>query len=75
LSLQFLPVPGAGLRLRALAPTQKEPPFLLAQLVVLLVYVGLLVLAVKKVPYKAGTRDLIESSVLVYAICKRESKV
>jgi hypothetical protein len=34
--------------LKALAPTQKEPPFLVAQLVVLLLFVGLTVLAAKK---------------------------
>ena len=33
--------------LKALAPTQKEPPFLIAQLVVLVLFVGLAVLAVK----------------------------
>src|ERR1700680_401875 len=31
--------------LKALAPTQKEPPFLVAQLVVLLIFMGLAVLA------------------------------
>ena len=40
----FEKVPG----LRALAPTQKEPPFLLAQLVVLIVYLGFTILAAKK---------------------------
>jgi hypothetical protein len=34
--------------LKALAPTQQEPPFLVAQLVVLLVFVGLTILAAKK---------------------------
>ena len=34
--------------LKALAPTQKEPPFLLAQLVVLIVYLGFTILAAKK---------------------------
>lgn len=34
--------------LKALAPTQKEPPFLMAQLVVLLVFVGLAILAAKR---------------------------
>jgi len=38
--------------LRALAPTQKEPPFLIVQLVVLLVFVGLTVLAVKRFQIK-----------------------
>lgn len=33
--------------LKTLAPTQKEPPFLIAQLVVLVLFVGLAVLAVK----------------------------
>jgi len=33
--------------LRAMAPTQKEPPFLVAQLVVLAVFVGLTILAAK----------------------------
>src|ERR1022692_4446674 len=40
----FLKVPA----LNALAPTQKEPPFLVAQLVVLAVFVGLTVLAAKR---------------------------
>lgn len=40
----FLKVPG----LKALAPTQKEPPFLLAQLVVLVVYLAFTILAAKK---------------------------
>lgn len=35
-------------RLRALAPTQKEPPFAIAQIAVLIAFVGLTVLAVKK---------------------------
>jgi hypothetical protein len=34
--------------LRALAPTQKEPPFLVAQVVVLLVFVALTILAAKR---------------------------
>lgn len=34
--------------LRALAPTQKEPPFLVAQLAVLALFIGLTVLATKK---------------------------
>ena len=34
--------------LKALAPTQKEPPFLLAQLVVLVVYLAFTILAAKK---------------------------
>jgi len=34
--------------LKALAPTQKEPPFLVAQAVVLLVFVGLTILAAKR---------------------------
>jgi hypothetical protein len=40
----FLKVPA----LKALAPTQKEPPFLIAQLAVLLVFTGLIILATKK---------------------------
>jgi hypothetical protein len=40
----FLKVPA----LNALAPTQKEPPFLVAQLVVLLVFAGLTAFAVKR---------------------------
>ena len=40
----FMKVPA----LRALAPTQKEPPFLIAQLAVLLVYFGFTILAVKR---------------------------
>jgi len=34
--------------LRALAPTQKEPPFLVAQVVVLLIFVGLTILSAKR---------------------------
>ena len=34
--------------LKALAPTQKEPPFLFAQLLVLIVYLGFTILAAKK---------------------------
>ena len=50
----FMKVPA----LKALAPTQSEPPFLVAQLVVLALFVVLAVLAVKKfreksaIPYK-----------------------
>jgi hypothetical protein len=40
----FLKVPA----LKALAPSQKEPSFLVAQLVVLLVFVGLTILAAKR---------------------------
>ena len=40
----FMKVPA----LRALAPTQSEPPFLVAQLLVLLIFVGLTILAVKR---------------------------
>ena len=40
----FLKVPA----LKALAPTQKEPPFLAAQLLVLVVYVGFTILAAKR---------------------------
>ena len=40
----FMKVPA----LNALAPTQSEPPFLVAQTVVLLVFVGLTILAAKK---------------------------
>jgi hypothetical protein len=34
--------------LKALAPTQKEPPFLVAQLLVLILYLGFTILAAKK---------------------------
>lgn len=40
----FLKVPA----LKAIAPTQKEPPFLVAQLIVLVVFVGLTILAAKR---------------------------
>jgi hypothetical protein len=40
----FLKVPS----LKALAPTQKEPPFLIAQLLVLLLFAGLTILAAKR---------------------------
>ena len=34
--------------LKALAPTQKEPPFMVAQLVVLLIFAGLTILAARR---------------------------
>ena len=34
--------------LRAMAPTQKEPPFLLAQLVILALFVGFTIIAAKR---------------------------
>jgi hypothetical protein len=40
----FLKVPAVN----ALAPTQTEPPFLIAQLIVMLVFIGLTALAVKR---------------------------
>jgi flagellar biogenesis protein FliO len=40
----FLKIPA----LKGLAPTQKEPPFLFAQLVVLLIFIGLAVFSVKR---------------------------
>jgi hypothetical protein len=40
----FLKVPA----LNALAPTQKEPPFLVAQLIVMVIFIGLTYLAVKR---------------------------
>lgn len=40
--------------LKALAPTQKEPPFLLAQLVVLVVYLAFTILAAKKFHIQAA---------------------
>jgi hypothetical protein len=40
----FMKVPA----LNALAPTQKEPPFLIAQLVVMFIFIGLTTLAVKR---------------------------
>ena len=46
----FLKVPA----LKALAPTQQEPPFLVAQVVVLLVFVGLTILAAKR--FHVGSR-------------------
>jgi hypothetical protein len=39
--------------LRPLAPTQKEPPFLIAQLLVLAVFVGIAVLALQRFPARA----------------------
>jgi len=47
----FMKVPA----LHALAPTQKEPPFLVAQLAVLAVFVGLTVLAAKKFHVEPAT--------------------
>jgi len=40
----FMKVPA----LNALAPTRKEPPFLVAQIVVMLIFIGLTILAVKR---------------------------
>ena len=40
----FMKVPAV----HALAPTQKEPPFLIAQVIVMVIFIGLTVLAVKK---------------------------
>jgi hypothetical protein len=40
----FLKVPA----INALAPTQKEPPFLIAQVIVMLIFIGLTVLSVKR---------------------------
>jgi len=40
----FMKVPA----LKALAPTQKEPPFLVAQLIVLALFIGLTILAAKR---------------------------
>jgi hypothetical protein len=40
--------------LKAVAPTQKEPPFLLAQLVVLVVYLAFTILAAKKFHIQAA---------------------
>jgi hypothetical protein len=40
----FLKIPAV----HALAPTQKEPPFLVVQLIVMAIFIGLTVLAVKK---------------------------
>ncbi|MGA9390451.1 MAG: hypothetical protein WBV69_08400 [Candidatus Sulfotelmatobacter sp.] len=40
----FLKIPG----LNALAPTQKEPPFLIAQLIVLAIFVALTIMALKR---------------------------
>jgi len=42
--------------LRALAPTQKEPPFLVAQLVVLVAFVGLTILAARRFRVDPGER-------------------
>jgi hypothetical protein len=46
----FLKVPA----LTALAPTQKEPPFLVVQLVVIAVFVGLTILAAKRFHVEPG---------------------
>jgi len=45
--------------LKALAPTQKEPPFMAAQLVVLLIFVGLTILAAKRFQRRACPHGLI----------------
>lgn len=49
----FEKVPG----LRALAPTQKEPPFLIAQLAVLLIFAALTILAVKRFHLEAPEQE------------------
>lgn len=46
----FLKVPA----LHALAPTQQEPPFLIAQLVVLLIFVGLTIFAARRFRIEAA---------------------
>lgn len=48
--------------LKASAPTQKEPPFLVTQLVVLLVFVGLTVLAAKKFQVGPGSERMRRSA-------------
>lgn len=53
----FLKVPA----LKAIAPTQKEPPFAVAQVVVLALFGILAVLATKRFPRGAGTRGFIVS--------------
>jgi hypothetical protein len=55
----FLKVPA----LKALAPTQQEPPFLIAQLVVLLAFIWLTILAVKK--FRIGTERATSSAASV----------
>jgi hypothetical protein len=49
----FLKVPA----LKALAPTQKEPPFLIAQLLVLLLFAGLTILAAKRFHVEPARAD------------------
>jgi hypothetical protein len=45
--------------LKAAAPTQKEAPFAVTQLAVLVIFVGLTILAVKRFhPAAAGTKSL-----------------
>jgi hypothetical protein len=46
--------------LRALAPTQTEPPFAIAQIVVLAIFVALTIFAVKR--FRVGTATIRESS-------------
>ncbi len=46
----FMKVPA----LNALAPTQTEPPFLVAQIVVMLIFIGLTILAVKRFRVQAA---------------------
>ena len=43
--------------LRALAPTQKEPPFAIAQLLVLVMFVGATVVGVKRFPREIGIAE------------------
>ncbi len=43
--------------LKALAPTQKEPPFLVAQLIVLALFIGLTILAAKR--FRGGSAQTV----------------
>lgn len=47
--------------LNALAPTQKEPPFLVVQLVVMAIFVALTIVAAKEVSHPAGADGLIRT--------------
>jgi hypothetical protein len=49
----FMKVPA----LKALAPTQKEPPFLVAQLIVLALFIGLTILAAKR--FRVGSAQTV----------------
>ena len=63
----FLKVPA----LKELAPTQKEPPFLIAQLVVLLVFIVLTILAAKR--SRVGRSEPFDQDILFAQLQLKEN--